>query len=72
MRKTFYETGEIYIIKQWNEGVEEGKFYQYYINGKLSVKAKNKEGTLDGVYISYNPDGSIFFEGYYENGIRRS
>ena len=35
LRKTFYETGEIYIIKQWNEGVEEGKFYQYYINGQI-------------------------------------
>ena len=26
MRKTFYETGEIYIVKQWNEGEEEGNF----------------------------------------------
>ena len=50
--------------------MEEGKFHQYYINGKLRVKATNKNGTLDGSYISYNADGSVFFEGFYEEGIR--
>ena len=33
-RKNFYETGEIYIITQWENGVKNGKYYRYYNNSK--------------------------------------
>ena len=60
----------IKIVLTFFSLVEVTKYHLYYINGKLSVKATNKKGTLDGVYFSYNADGSVFFEGLYEDGIR--
>ena len=70
LRKTYYETGEIYIVRRWTDGIEDGIFKQYYINGELSVEAINNNGTLDGEYVAYYEDGTIFYSGFYKNGIK--
>ena len=30
----------------------------------------NNNGTLDGEYVSYYEDGTIFYSGFYKNGIK--
>ena len=70
-RKNFYETGEMYIITQWENGVKNGKFVQYFINGEINIKANYLRGIYDGEYTSYNTDGTLFFTGFYKRGIRK-
>ncbi|MDG2060149.1 MAG: hypothetical protein P8J34_08380, partial [Flavobacteriales bacterium] len=60
-----------YIITQWENGVKNGKFVQYFINGEINIKANYLRGIYDGEYTSYNTDGTLFFTGFYKRGIRK-
>jgi antitoxin component YwqK of YwqJK toxin-antitoxin module len=50
--------------------LEHGKFVQYFINGQVNIKTTNQNGVLNGEYISYNSDGTVFYSGFYINGLR--
>ena len=36
--KTYYYTGELYEIKNWTQGVENGSWIQYFINGATKME----------------------------------
>lgn len=69
--RTYYETGELYILKNWKEGKEDGTFFQYFINGEISIYATYRNGILNGKYLGYNPDGTILYSGNYVKGLRQ-
>ena len=63
--KTYYETGELFIIQQWLSGLEHGDFIKYFINQQVNIKTSYHHGLLNGDYINYDPDGNIVVTGGY-------
>ncbi|TAD86069.1 MAG: hypothetical protein EAY75_09645 [Bacteroidetes bacterium] len=49
------------------EGSREGRFTDYYTNGKIKSVSENKKGVLEGTFRSYFLTGALSYEERYEN-----
>jgi len=49
----------------------EGKFIQYYPDGKIAVRGQFVDGKKDGLWTQYNEEGEKTVERYYDHGIEK-
>lgn len=66
----YFDSGEIFEVKNWKAGVPDGEWKLFYNNGKIRVEAVFVNGKLDGRIKSYNYDGALAAEGDYKNNLR--
>ncbi|MBN1463540.1 MAG: hypothetical protein JW922_07690, partial [Paludibacteraceae bacterium] len=59
IRKDYYESGKINLIRNYNNGLLDGKCYKYYPNGNIMIESTYCYGKENGWCIKYNSDGSI-------------
>ena len=45
--KIYYENGQISSIKNYKNGVVDGEYIEYYLDGKLKLKGSYKNGLRD-------------------------
>ena len=63
--------GNIRVQGQFNKLTPVGKWYIFFKNGKLqSNYSYSNEGTLEGVFVQYFPNGKINISGTFENNIQ--
>ncbi len=62
------ETGEPYVIGNYNMGVMEGKWKTYTNQGKLKEIVTFKNNEENGPFVEFWPNGKIKAEGEYLNG----
>ncbi len=68
--KTFYaDNGRISEQKNWDNGVENGIWRQYYHNGKKRLESKVENGKRNGLYLMYHDNGRIKTKGAFKNDI---
>lgn len=53
----------------YKNGLKDGKFEQYFLNGQIKVAGSYRNGNLSGPYKSYFPDGMLLNEGQYYDGL---
>ena len=63
--KTYYYTGELYEIKNWIQGVENGFWIQYFIKGKTKMETLINHGAREGKTVYYFPNGNVYYNGSY-------
>ena len=63
--KTYYYTGELYEIKNWTQGVENGSWIQYFIKGRTKMETLINQGVREGKVIHYFPSGKVYCNGSY-------
>lgn len=61
-------THKIVEETEYVDGIRNGECNQYYDNGKLMIKMNYKNDKLDGLYVSYYPNGAKKDEGNYKDG----
>ncbi|MEE2931043.1 MAG: hypothetical protein VX370_00770 [Bacteroidota bacterium] len=72
--KTYYDADEessdgffgVYEIKNWNNGLQEGIWEQYFLDGTLKMQSTFNSGKREGKHLFFYPDGSLSFEGNYK------
>ena len=52
--------------------VNQGKYMQWYPNGKLAIEGNFKAGKKDGVWMHYNEKGDKDAEKYFEEGVEKA
>ena len=62
--KTYYYTGELYEIKNWTQGVENGSWIQYFINGATKMEILINHGVREGKIVYYFPSGKVYYNGF--------
>lgn len=68
---TYYETGSIWEIEHYADGVTNGVYYEFWDNSQLKVKAYFSRGEVNGEVIYYNPNGSVNSKETYVNGVKK-
>jgi antitoxin component YwqK of YwqJK toxin-antitoxin module len=61
--------GNVLEIKNWNSGMEEGPFQQYFDEGGLKEEGTYVHGKLEDTLTVYAPDGRISIKGTYHNDL---
>jgi len=68
---SFYpETGEPAEITYYKDGIKDGLYQKYYVDGKLMVAATYDKNQLDGEYTVYYENGQVEIHGYYSKGMQ--
>jgi antitoxin component YwqK of YwqJK toxin-antitoxin module len=57
--KTYYESGALMSITEYNHGKPNGKDFRYYENGQLADEGYYKDGKKTGIRRLYREDGTI-------------
>ncbi len=52
----------------FKNGLKDGMWKEWYLNGNLNTIENWDKGTLQGKFISFNKDGSPLWKGKYNNG----
>ncbi len=52
------------------KGLLNGEWNQYFVTGKLKMKAKYRNGNIDGWVFHYYPDGTKREQGFYRHAVR--
>ena len=55
MTKTFYQTGQIYEVKNWKMGIRDGFWNQFFSNGQLMRESYYVNGKKEKNSIFYYP-----------------
>ena len=67
-----WKTGELKIIGHYEDkwlSKPIGQLIRYYKNGKeFIIENYNSQNKLDGEYVNYHEDGSLFYKAYFKNG----
>ncbi|WP_310992976.1 toxin-antitoxin system YwqK family antitoxin [Aequorivita marina] len=67
--KTYYETGELYLIENYLNNRPHGKQVEYFKNGNISSVGKNLDGQKEGLWNYYYEDGTLRSERAFKNGV---
>ncbi len=70
IQKEFWENGEIKGVYEWNHGVPDGTYQDYFSSGKPSAIGHFTNGLQDSIETIYYENGKIKTICYYENGER--
>ena len=57
-------------IRSYKNGIRDGVWAKYYIDGKLNYRGIAKKGEITGKYKHYRENGSLSIEGLMKNGYR--
>lgn len=60
---TFFQDGEIQMLREFEAGKMNGKYFRWRDNGRLSIEGYVVDGDLDGVTREVYEDGRTMFEG---------
>lgn len=66
----YYDNGQIYDRKKYENGVEVGLWEKFHKNGNPYLKAFYKNGILDGPIFRYYPSGKLEVKGQYLNDLK--
>lgn len=67
--KTFYPDGKtVATVKNYRNGVLEGKVFEYYENGNKKTEASYKEGILNGTLKKYSMAETLISSAQYSDG----
>ena len=68
VNKTFHLDGKtVATVKNYKNGVLEGKVFEYYENGNKKLEATYKNGVLNGVLKKYSINGTLLSSAHYAN-----
>ena len=56
--------------KNYKNGVVDGKWNQFFINGNLKLQGLYHNGIRQGKQIYYYPDGTIYLSGFYMDDLK--
>lgn len=68
LHHTYWKSGALLKLKNYENGVANGIFEEYYESGELEKKCTLKEGSYHGKYESFYNSGEIYATGYYNDG----
>jgi antitoxin component YwqK of YwqJK toxin-antitoxin module len=68
--KAYYPNGQVYDLRQMENGKENGVWEKFYQNGEPMLKGVVKDDKLEGSFLRYFPDGSIEEKGQYKNDLK--
>ena len=68
--KRFYFDGLLKFEKNYKDEKMDGKYINYYENGKKESEVFYKDGELDGKYIGWYENGKKRIEKHYKNGLK--
>ena len=66
--KTFYAGKGVAEVISWKDGIREGPWIQYYLDGKVKMKTANHNDLKSGLMEAYSEKGILLFTGKYLNG----
>ena len=61
------QTGRIKLVKNYKNGLVDGKIIYYWDNGQIRLTGQYKEMCRVGVWTNYDSNGDILLEEYYDN-----
>ena len=72
--KTYYDSdvkssnneNKVYEIKHWDNGIQDGLWEQYFVDGTLKMKSSFNAGKREGEHLFFYPSGQLNFEGSYQ------
>jgi antitoxin component YwqK of YwqJK toxin-antitoxin module len=62
------DSSKVYLKARFRNGVQEGLFRLYWLNGNIWVKGNFKNGLADGERVIYNERGKIAGFAYWKEG----
>jgi antitoxin component YwqK of YwqJK toxin-antitoxin module len=68
--KKYYENGALSEIIEWKTGIKDGKWIQYYDDGKKKLEAQYINDKLEGSFTVYKPYGGIDVKGNYKDNLQ--
>ena len=69
VNKTFYSDGKtVATVKNYKNGVLEGKVFEYCENGNKKIESNYKNGILNGVLKKYSTSGTLLSSAHYAEG----
>ncbi|NOZ34746.1 MAG: hypothetical protein GXO80_05560 [Chlorobi bacterium] len=66
----FYDNGQIYDKRLYNNGIQVDMWTKFYKNGKPFLKAKIVNGKMEGPMLRYYKSGQIEVKGQYKNDLK--
>ncbi len=63
----YYQSGRLWSIATYNDGMSEGPLVSYYENGKLWFKGNFKDDKADGSFEWYRDNGQLERKAIYKN-----
>ncbi|MEE2931774.1 MAG: hypothetical protein VX370_04530 [Bacteroidota bacterium] len=72
--KTYYDSdvkslnneNKVYEIKNWDNGIQDGLWEQYFVDGTLKMTSSFNAGKREGEHLFFYPSGQLNFEGSYQ------
>lgn len=68
--KIYYPDGKLWMESHFKDGLLSGPSRSWFKNGQLENDMEFLDGKRHGRTIKYNQDGTIFFDGVYDKGVR--
>ena len=69
MARTYYPTGGISEEVNWQKGIREGTWLQYFENGTLRLRGRYEKDMLNGPYEVYYPNSILMTKGLYRDNL---
>jgi hypothetical protein len=66
--KKYTESGTLESIEQWQQGVRQGPFVRFFMNGKVRARGEFVDGKRSGEWTTFHENDSVKTRGQYENG----
>ena len=57
----------IHSVQKFSNGVEDGPFFEYFMNGKIKIKGKYSNGFKDGLWEVFDANGINIISERYKN-----
>lgn len=70
--KTFYNASQIYSIRNFVNGKEEGRYMEYYPDGSMLGELFYRDGIYNGIMTRYFRNGQVKYTGKLNNGYQDS
>ena len=61
--KRWQTTNKAAIVENFKNGVRDGEFRRYYLNGNLLMRFYFEEGNVEGPWEDYYPNGKLLMSG---------
>tara|TARA_B100001173_G_scaffold174122_1_gene150280 strand:- start:152 stop:613 length:462 start_codon:yes stop_codon:yes gene_type:complete len=66
--QSFYEDGELMVMRSFKDGKKDGLEESYWKNGQLQSKGNYRNGEYDGLWIHYSTKGYLEYKEKYKDG----
>lgn len=67
---TYFESGEVYDLKKFENGIQIGIWAKFHPNGKPHMKAFMVNGVMEGSIIRYYSSGLTEVKGHYKSDLK--